>query len=242
MGVVLSSPALSLLAMPSANAPITSLVSGSTEQKESVPKQRTSYLPALTGLRAVAAWLVFFHHYPYGQPPAAGWPRLARYLLMELHGLPLLLLLSGFLIALRYDDGSSGFRPRGGWRTYLQTRLARIYPLFAVATLLTFAWLWRWHSPHATLGMLLLHLSLLRGFFDEYKFFGIGQAWSLTLLECFYLAAPLLFGLYLKISSPAAGDSARATLSRILVAIRYSLKRVPTASTTLRFKTFRLSY
>jgi peptidoglycan/LPS O-acetylase OafA/YrhL len=153
------------------------------------------YLPALTGLRAIAAWLVFFHHYPYGQPPAAGWPRLARYLLMELHGLPVLLLLSGFLIALRYDDVSYGFRPRGGWRLYLQTRLARIYPLFALVTLLTFVWLWRWHSPHATLGMLLLHMSLLRGFFDDYKFSGIGQAWSLTLLECFYLTAPLLLGL-----------------------------------------------
>ena len=143
----------------------------------------------------MAAWLVFCHHYPYGPPPPTGWPRLAHYSLLELHGLPLLLLLSGFLIALRYDDGSSGFRPSGGWPAYLQTRLARIYPLFALLTLLTFAWLWRWNSPHATLGILLLNLSLLRGFFDEYKFSGIGQAWSLTLLECLYLAAPVLFGL-----------------------------------------------
>jgi peptidoglycan/LPS O-acetylase OafA/YrhL len=153
------------------------------------------YLPALTGLRAIAAWLVFFHHYPFGPAPAAGAELALRAFVRELHGLPLLLLLSGFLIALRYDTGTTAFRPSGGWRHYLRNRLARIYPLFALLTLAAFALLWHWHSPTATPGLLLLHLSLLRGFFDEYKFTGIGPAWSLTLLECFYLAAPVLLGL-----------------------------------------------
>jgi peptidoglycan/LPS O-acetylase OafA/YrhL len=153
------------------------------------------YLPALTGLRAIAAWLVFLTHYPFGPLPDSGVGRAFFYFIDESHGLPLLLLLSGFLIALRYDTGTSGYRPRGGWRRYLQGRVARIYPLFALLTLLTFALLWHWHSPQATPGLLLLNLTLLRGFFDDYKFTGIGQAWSLTLLECFYLTAPLLFGL-----------------------------------------------
>ncbi|GAA4369147.1 hypothetical protein GCM10023185_42510 [Hymenobacter saemangeumensis] len=153
------------------------------------------YFPALTGLRAVAAWLVFFHHYPFGELPAAGPARALRYFVSEFHGLPLLLLLSGFLIALRYDPNSTEFRPRGGWRRYLRNRAARIFPLYWLLTLAAFALLWRWHSPQATPGLLLLHLSLLRGFFADYLFTGIGPAWSLTLFECFYLAAPLLLGL-----------------------------------------------
>ncbi|MCC3155474.1 acyltransferase family protein [Hymenobacter sp. BT770] len=157
--------------------------------------QPNGYLPALTGLRAIAAWLVFFNHYPLGPVPPPGVARAFQYLVDESHGLPLLLLLSGFLIALRYDTGTPSFRPRGGWRRYLQSRVARVYPLYALLTLATFALLWRWHSPSVTPTQLFLNLTLLRGFFDEYKFTGIGQAWSLTLLECFYLAAPLLLGL-----------------------------------------------
>jgi peptidoglycan/LPS O-acetylase OafA/YrhL len=157
--------------------------------------QRGGYLPALTGLRAIAAWLVFFTHYPLGPLPAAGLGRAFHHFVHELHGLPLLLLLSGFLVALRYDTGTDSFSPKGGWRRYLQNRLARIYPLFALLTLATFGLLWHWKSPQVTPGLLFLHLTLLRGFFDDYKFTGIGQAWSLTLLECFYLAAPFLLGL-----------------------------------------------
>ncbi|OGX88552.1 acyltransferase family protein [Hymenobacter glacialis] len=159
-------------------------------------QQSGGYLPALTGLRAIAAWLVFFNHYPLGPLPPPGPARAFQYFVDESHGLPLLLLLSGFLIALRYDNASTGsFGPRGGWKRYLQNRLARVYPLYALLTLATFGLLWHWHSPQATPVHLLLNLSLLRGFFDEYKFTGIGQAWSLTLLECFYLAAPLLMAL-----------------------------------------------
>lgn len=154
-----------------------------------------TYLPALTGLRAIAAWLVFFNHYPLGPLPPPGPARALQYFADELHGLPLLLLLSGFLIALRYDTGTTSFRPRSGWLRYLQSRVARIYPLYALLTLATFALIWHWRFPQATPSLLLLNLTLLRGFFDEYKFTGIGPAWSLTLLECFYLAAPLLLGL-----------------------------------------------
>ena len=177
--------------MPAAE-PSASVAPGTTPVRE----RSGGYLPALTGLRAIAAWLVFFNHYPLGPLPPPGPARAFQYFVDESHGLPLLLLLSGFLIALRYDNASTGsFGPRGGWPQYLQNRLARVYPLYALLTLATFGLLWHWHSPQATPAHLLLNLSLLRGFFDEYKFTGIGQAWSLTLLECFYLAAPLLMAL-----------------------------------------------
>ena len=154
----------------------------------------SGWLPVLTGLRGVAAWLVFFHHYPFAQTPLGRGQRLAADLLPE--GLPILLLLSGFLIALRYDDpASTALSPKGGWRRYLQNRVARIYPLYFLLTLLTFALLYRWHSAEATPSLFLLNVTFLRGFFDDYKFSGLRQGWSLTLLECFYLSAPVLLGL-----------------------------------------------
>jgi peptidoglycan/LPS O-acetylase OafA/YrhL len=38
-----------------------------------------------------------------------------------------------------------------------------------------------------------LNITFLKGFFENLKFTGIAQAWSLTVEECFYLAAPLFF-------------------------------------------------
>ena len=143
----------------------------------------------------MAAWLVFFHHYPFGPLPVGEVARAGRWFVSEFHGLPLLLLLSGFLIALRYDTGQPGFRPRDGWRLYLQKRFARIYPLYGLLTLATFALLWRWGSSQVSTGVILLNLGLLKSFFEEYAFTGIGAAWSLTLFECFYFAEPVLLGL-----------------------------------------------
>ena len=41
--------------------------------------------------------------------------------------------------------------------------------------------------------ILFLNIFFIRGFFDDLKFTGVGQGWSLTVEECFYLLAPVLF-------------------------------------------------
>jgi len=41
--------------------------------------------------------------------------------------------------------------------------------------------------------LLLLNVFFLRGFFDDFKFTGVGQGWSLTVEESFYFLAPLFF-------------------------------------------------
>jgi hypothetical protein len=41
--------------------------------------------------------------------------------------------------------------------------------------------------------LLLLNIFFIRGFFDDLKFTGVGQGWSLTVEECFYFLAPLFF-------------------------------------------------
>ncbi len=143
-----------------------------------------NYFPALTGLRAVAAYLVFLHHV---QPKLTFLPNSFRLILMtENSGLLIFFTLSSFLIFYRY-----GSRLAVNWpyyRTYITVRLARIYPLYFVLTIITLVWqhnfdYWIWF----------LNLSLLKGYFLVERFSGIGPGWSLSVQESFYLAVPVLY-------------------------------------------------
>ncbi|GAA3953205.1 acyltransferase [Hymenobacter algoricola] len=151
----------------------------------------TSYFPALTGVRAVAAYLVFFHHFnPF---PAEGSTRLLHNICRELHiGVPVFFVLSGFLITLRY---ANAYQWNGRWwREYLRNRVARIYPMYFLLTCLSYGWnyadtgefsTWKW----------LANLTFVRGFFEALIYSGVAQGWTLTVEECFYLFAPVAFWL-----------------------------------------------
>ncbi len=145
------------------------------------------YIPALTGLRAIGAYLVFLHHYN----PAAPGTFTNRLFAQGYVGVSVFFVLSGFLIYHRYADEYFGQRS-WSWRTYLQNRFARIFPLYALMLLVTV-------GANYILGramswpLLGVNLTLLKGFFDTYKFSGIAQSWSLTVEICFYLSVPLLF-------------------------------------------------
>ncbi|HEX9956296.1 MAG TPA: acyltransferase [Fibrella sp.] len=145
------------------------------------------YVPALTGIRAVAAYLVFIHHYNPAMPGTFAYRLLAQGYV----GVSLFFVLSGFLIYHRYADRF--FQQESwSWRTYLWSRFARIYPLYALLVLLTILSSQRTGHPMSA-SLISLNLTLTKGFFDDYKFTGIAQSWSLTVEECFYLLAPLLF-------------------------------------------------
>ena len=148
-----------------------------------------AYYPALTGLRALAAYLVFWFHFP--PPGLPGWA--GRLLGQGYVGVSLFFVLSGFVIATRYQGAVQLAWP--WWRRYLGRRAARLYPAYFV---LNGAALWHtyWPVPPGQGGRILalvaLSQSLLRGFSRTLKYVGLPQGWSLTVEECFYLAAPLL--------------------------------------------------
>lgn len=161
------------------------------------PASPTAYYPALTGLRAVAAFAVFgFHHRHLQGLGASGLGSALRAVLGELHiGVSIFFTLSGFLITKRYAgrqfDGAE-------WRHYLLHRAARIWPVYLLLVLITFAASYptegRAHPSHwlAELGA---SLTLLKGFSEHWYLTGITQSWSLTVEESFYLLAPLVFWL-----------------------------------------------
>lgn len=157
----------------------------------------TPYFPALTGLRALAAWMVFFYHTNPLPAGSVGWR-----LLREFNsGVGLFFVLSGLLISARYL-GQVGLSSR--WLMgYLRRRFARIYPLFFLLTCAVIVVYqlapaydgggryWPF-SPHGRLLLLGLNYTLLRGLFAEFRFTGIMAGWTLTVEETFYVLAPLL--------------------------------------------------
>lgn len=97
-----------------------------------------SYLPALTGIRALAAfWVLVYHLHPALRAYWGEVPVLSPIVNMGYQGVDLFFVLSGFIIAHHYADDLRAFSwPR--YRAYLWARVARIYPLhlFMLVTVL----------------------------------------------------------------------------------------------------------
>jgi peptidoglycan/LPS O-acetylase OafA/YrhL len=116
-------------------------------------------------------------------------------------GVSVFFVLSGFLITLRYQQS---VQLSWQWaRRYLRNRVARIYPIYFLVTMLTLlattingrydpSRLWHFYALKDKILVVFLNLTFLRGFFENFRFSMAGQGWSLTVEECFYLSAPFL--------------------------------------------------
>ncbi|HZE85842.1 MAG TPA: acyltransferase [Puia sp.] len=140
--------------------------------------------PALTGIRAIAAFMVFFNHLPlHLQPGFFMGLQLSFYT-----GVTLFFVLSGFLITWHYYEK---VRLSGRWfLTYFVRRFARIYPVyFLVLTVVILV------TKDFRPIFLLQNYTLTHNLFYLFRSHGmaIGPSWSLTVEECFYLAAPFIF-------------------------------------------------
>jgi peptidoglycan/LPS O-acetylase OafA/YrhL len=156
--------------------------------------QDNRIIPQLTGLRAIAAFMVFLHH-----SGSAELPFLVQRLLAPMYiGVNIFFVLSGFLIFYRYQDG---FILNVAWlKPYLKKRFARIYPMYFLLTTATFIYFYYWNIDISDLMKIyILNITFLKGFLSQLVYSGIPQGWSLTVEECFYLSAPFLFLLRKKI-------------------------------------------
>ncbi len=84
-------------------------------------------LPALTGIRGLAAWWVVLYHFREAIP-AAGWPVIVAVSGRGYMAVDLFFVLSGFIITMNYADRFKTFSGRG-YLAFLALRLGRIYPL-----------------------------------------------------------------------------------------------------------------
>lgn len=148
------------------------------------PDSRDSF-PALTGLRAIAACMVFLHHYPLTGAEFSVLDWLAV-VFREFHiGVTVFFVLSGFLIAWRYEHDACW---EGAWlRRYWLRRFARIYPVYFAVLALTLV-----VTKDFSVKTIFMNGLLLPGFLNETKL-AIAVAWTLAVEELFYLSAPIFF-------------------------------------------------
>lgn len=143
--------------------------------------------PALTGIRIIAAYMVYLHHFNpfYKEKFGSG----IHYFFDSFHiGVTIFFVLSGFLITYRYYDLQQ-FK----FSTYMRNRFARVYPMYFLLTTLTFIIGYFFNNDFESVKTYLLNITFLRGFFDDLKFTGIPQGWTLTVEESFYFLSPLFF-------------------------------------------------
>lgn len=147
------------------------------------------FFPALTGYRAIAAWMIFVYHFmPFENPK---YPKLAKHIIGEFHiGVDMFFVLSGFLITYRYFNDYPIHLKK-----YLVNRVARIYPMYFLITIAVFV---VWYFQNQTWDSLktyefLTSITMTKALFKEFFLSGIPQGWTLTLEEMFYFTAPFYF-------------------------------------------------
>jgi peptidoglycan/LPS O-acetylase OafA/YrhL len=146
--------------------------------------EKNKKFDALTGLRCVAACMVFFYHnrkYWRGFLPSFMINFLNEFYL----GVSVFFVLSGFLIAHNYNKRN--INTIGQYFPYLINRIGRIYPVYWLV--LTAYYL---DKGYGNFHFNFLNYSLLHGFSERHNLDAIAQAWSLTVEMTFYLLAPLL--------------------------------------------------
>jgi peptidoglycan/LPS O-acetylase OafA/YrhL len=130
--------------------------------------------PALTGVRALGAIVVFFNHLPF---------RIGSIIIVDI--LTFFFVLSGFLIVYLYYEKLDISRK---WLSkYFVNRFARIYPVYFV--LVTIAILLA-HDFRPV--FLFKNYTLTHALFNNTQDLAIQPSWSLTVEECFYFLAPLI--------------------------------------------------
>lgn len=154
------------------------------------------FFPALTGFRAIAAWIIFIYHFFPFKNANHSYPKWIADIVWEFHfGVDMFFVLSGFLITYRYFDTYPI-----KFKNYMINRIARIYPMYFIITSLVFiigyfrTYTWDTDSTIQAL----LSFTMTKALFADYIFAGIPQGWTLTLEELFYLSAPFYFFLIRK--------------------------------------------
>lgn len=182
--------------------------------------ERRSPLPALTGLRVLAAaWVVLFHYRPDLEALAPWTVPADTFMRAGYLGVDLFFPLSGFILAYNYADSMRSFS-WGSSRSFVRNRFARVWPVHFVALNIDLAMavamgtLGVGEGGHrrtpAAYGQNVL---MVHNWFNDRPSFN-GPAWSIASEWFAYLLAPLLFVL--------AARVVRARTSVLLAVLSYA--------------------
>jgi peptidoglycan/LPS O-acetylase OafA/YrhL len=150
------------------------------------------FLPAFTGLRAIAAYGIFFYHINFFSKEKQ--PVLFAFVDQFYSFIPFFFVVSGFVIFYNYYKETKYSKKE--FSNYMVSRVARIFPILIIINTVVFLLAYRdnLYSISETFKLYFLNITLLKGFSSEYLLTGIGPSWTNSVEEIFYLLArPCLF-------------------------------------------------
>jgi len=149
------------------------------------------FIPALTGLRTICAYGIFFYH--TGVVKKENYPVLYIIINQFYSFIPFFFVISAFVIIYSYYK-PSGYT-KNEFYNYFINRFARIFPILIILNTLVFLLLYRGHIYTAgkAIKLYLLNITLLKGFSSEYILTGVAPSWTNSVEEVFYVLAPVLF-------------------------------------------------
>lgn len=159
-----------------------------------MPKK--GFIPALTGLRAICAYGIFFYHLNVFSQVSQ--PELHRFMGQFYSFIPFFFVISGFVIFFNYykEEGYT----KNELYNYFVSRFARIFPLLILLNACIFFLSYREniYTAAQSVKLFFLNISLSKGFSSVYLLTGVGPSWTNSVEEIFYLIAPLIFLLHRK--------------------------------------------
>jgi peptidoglycan/LPS O-acetylase OafA/YrhL len=191
---------------------------------------RNDTIPALDGIRAVAALLVLTTHVAFStgfvQSPGIG----ALAARMDF-GVCLFFLLSGFLLYRPWARKTlaNGSPPKT--RVYLRRRFGRIYPAYAALVAVVLGWYAT--DADVTVEKWVRYLTFTQVYEGGYETQGLTQVWSLATEVSFYLALPFLAWLVGRLCR--TGDVRQAVRAHVIVFVL--MVAAATAFTVIRTNT-----
>ena len=158
----------------------------------------SSRVPALTGLRAVAALLVVSTHAAFATGYLNHGYLGAVYARLEI-GVAIFFVLSGFLLFRPWVRAAAAGQPSPSLTRYARHRFRRVVPAYALTVVVTFA-IYTVFTPGPNPGQtwhgLLRYLSFTQIYTDSYLTTmlhpGLSQMWSMAVEVAFYVTLPAL--------------------------------------------------
>jgi peptidoglycan/LPS O-acetylase OafA/YrhL len=160
--------------------------------------RETDYLPALTGLRGIAAgWVLLFHLWQFSGAPTLA-VRIAGLVLdftplaaCGFLGVDLFFVLSGFLLSIPFHRAALQREPMPSLRTFWQRRCRRVLPAYYVQLAILLGVLVMRGDTDLTPTNLISHVLLAQNLVAVREVFN-GVYWTMPIEWDFYLVLPLL--------------------------------------------------
>ena len=211
---------------------------------EGGPYQISQRVPALTGMRAVAALLVVGTHAAFATGKLTHGYLGAIYARLEI-GVAIFFVLSGFLLFRPWVLAAASGSPPPRLARYARHRLRRIMPGYVVAVLATFT-VYTVFTPGPNPGQtwhgLFRYLTLTQIYTDNYLITylhtGLSQMWSLAVEVSFYVVLPGLAYLLLRARRHAAwrpgrtltGLAALGAVTPVWLVVAHTTDALPSAA------------